>query len=139
MGKTQAILIGVVSLVIFIAIIIGLYLLGGADQSALERLRDITIILIGLFSLIMTVLMVVVAVVLVWLVMTIKDKVVPLLETLVDTAQRIKGTTDFLTEEVASPVINAYGNVARARAMVKTVTGRDRSGERSTIGKILKK
>jgi hypothetical protein len=139
MGKTQAILIGAVSLVVFIAIIVGLYLLGGSDQSALERLRDITIVLIGLISLIMVILMLVVVAVLVWLVMTIKDKVVPLLETLVETAQRVKGTTDFLTEEVASPVINAYGNVARARAMVKTVTGRDRSSERGTISKILKK
>jgi hypothetical protein len=139
MGKTQAILIGAVSLVVFIAIIVGLYLLGGSDQSALERLRDITIVLIGLISLIMVILMLVVVAVLVWLVMTIKDKIVPLLETLVETAQRVKGTTDFITEEVASPVINVYGNVARARAMVKTVTGRDRSSERSTISKILKK
>lgn len=129
MTKAKGILIGVGALVVFIAIIVGLYLLGGSDQSALERLRDIVIVLIGLVTVVMTVLLVVVAAVLVWVAFAIKEKVIPMLEQLTETAGRVKGAASFVTEEVASPVITFYGNVAKARAMVKTVTGRDTKGK----------
>ncbi len=129
MTKSKGILIGVGVLVVFIAIVVGLYLLGGSNQSALERLRDIVIVLMGLISLIITILLVVVAAVLVWVAFAIKDKVIPILEQLTETTHRVKGTASFVTEEVASPVITFYGNVAKARAMVKTVTGRDTKGK----------
>lgn len=129
MTKTKGILIGVGALIVFIAIIVGLYLLGGSDQSALERLRDIVIVLMGLISVIITILLLVVAVVLVWVAFAIKDKVIPMLEQLTETTHRVKGAASFVTEEVASPVITFYGNVAKARAMVKTVTGRDTKGK----------
>lgn len=131
MGKTQVILILVGALVVFGLIVFGLYLLGGEDQSALERFRDITIVLIGLTTLLITTLMVAITALLVWLVFTIKEKIVPALDTLNETMHRVKGTTEFLTEEVASPVISVYGNVARARAMVRTVTGKDREPAKS--------
>lgn len=129
MTKAKGILIGVGALIVFVAIIVGLYLLGGSDQSALERLRDIVIVLMGLISVIITILLLVVAVVLVWVAFAIKDKVIPMLEQLTETTHRVKGAASFVTEEVASPVITFYGNVAKARAMVKTVTGRDPKGK----------
>lgn len=129
MSKNKGILIGVGALIVFIAIIVGLYLLGGADQSALERFRDIVIVLFGIFTVVITALLVVVAAVLVWVAFAIKDKVIPMLEQLTETATRVKGTASFMTEEVAAPVISFYGNVAKARAMVKTVTGRDTKGK----------
>ena len=129
MSKNKGILIGVGTLVIFIAIIVGLYVLGDADQSALERFRDIVIVLFGIFTVIITLLLVVVAAVLVWVAFAIKDKVIPMLEQLTETATRVKGTASFMTEEVAAPVISFYANVAKARAMVKTVTGRDTRGK----------
>lgn len=129
MSKIKGILIGVGALIVFVAIIVGLYLLGDADQSALERLRDIVIVLLGLIAVIITILLLVVAVVFVWVAFAIKDKVIPMLEQLTETASRVKGTASFVTEEVAAPVITFYGNVAKARAMVKTVTGRDTKGK----------
>ncbi|MEI2616742.1 MAG: hypothetical protein V9F06_03740 [Thermomicrobiales bacterium] len=129
MTKTKGILIGVGALVAFIIVIVGLYLLGGERQSALERLRDIVIVLIGLISVVMTILLVVVSAVLVWVAFAIKDKIIPMLEQLTETASRVKGTASFMTEEVASPMISFYGNIAKARAMVKTAAGRDRKGK----------
>jgi hypothetical protein len=45
-----------------------------------------------------------------------------LLEQLTATATRVRGTTEFVSEEVASPIISAYSAVAGWRAMIKTVT-----------------
>jgi hypothetical protein len=58
-----------------------------------------------------------------WLVFTIKDKVVPLLETLTATAQRLKGTTEYMTEQAATPVISMASTLAGIRAATKSVTG----------------
>src|SRR4051794_553110 len=123
MGKGKIILIVVVLLAIFAGATVGLYFLGDNDQSALERLRDIAIIYLGFLWLIALLLLVVLVFLAVWLAITIKNKVVPALDTMADAAKRVKGTTEFITEEVAAPVISFYGTVAKARAMTRTVTG----------------
>lgn len=139
MRKFLTILMVVVVLAIIIGGPIGLYFLGGSDQSDLERFRDIAIIMIGLLIVVSTLLLVILVAVMLWLALTVKGKIVPIMESLLDTAQRVKGTTDFITEEVAAPVISVYGTVARARAMTRTVTGRDKGNERKTINRLLKK
>ena len=112
--------------VLFIVLTVVLYLLGGSNQSPLERLRDISIIFMTLIGVIVTLLMGALVGVAVWLSLMIKDRVIPLLEQLTATASRMRGTAEFVSEEVASPIISAYSTVAGIRAAVRTVTGRDR-------------
>ncbi|ACZ39541.1 hypothetical protein [Sphaerobacter thermophilus] len=115
-----------VLLVIFIGLFVLLYLLGGADQSPLERTRDISIIFLSLSGVLVVLLLGALVGVMVWLALLLKDKVIPLLEQLTEAAARVRGTTEFVSEEVVSPIISAYGTVAGLRAMIRTVTGRDR-------------
>ena len=141
----KAILGGVLALVLLAAAIVGLYYGGGEDQSFLERSRDIVIVLFGLLMVIVALLMVVVTAALAFLIILVRQKIVPIMEkvvelqeTTLETLQRVKGTTDFVTEEVAAPIISVYGTVAKGRMMMRTVTGRDRGKERKTIAKLLK-
>ncbi|MBX5446702.1 hypothetical protein [Sphaerobacter sp.] len=115
-----------VLLVIFIGLFVLLYLLGGADQSPLERTRDISIIFLSLSGVLVVLLLGALVGVTVWLALLLKDRVIPLLEQLTEAAVRVRGTTEFVSEEVVSPIISAYGTVAGLRAMIRTVTGRDR-------------
>jgi hypothetical protein len=138
MRRLLSIGIPVLFLVVIIGSFVGLYLLGSDDQSALEKIRDIVIIWIGFLWVIAVLLLAVVAGLMVWLALTLKEKIIPIMETLADTANRVKGTTEFVTEEVASPLISFYGTVAKARAMTRTVTGRDRPSS-STFSKLLKR
>lgn len=119
-GWLWVILGGVIVLVI--GIIVGLYLLGGDHQSPLERLRDISLVFITIGLVLFVVLMAALVGVVVWLALLVKDKLIPLLEQLTATATRVRGTTNFVTEEVAKPVISTYSSVAGLRAMIKTVT-----------------
>ena len=64
--------------------------------------------------------------VIVWFALRIKDGAVPVFEQLTTTLTRVRGTTEFIGEEAAKPVISFYSRVAGIRALVKTVTGRDR-------------
>lgn len=109
--------------VVFIAIIVGLFLLGGDHQSALEKLRDIAVIFVVLLSLVTVILLAGITAALVWLAFQIKDRVIPLLEETTGTVNRVRNTTNFMTEEAVKPFINLMGNVSKVRQMRKTVTG----------------
>jgi hypothetical protein len=126
---------GLVALFIILGVV--LYLMGGPGQSPLERLHDISVIFLALTSVLVVLLLGALVGVSIWLALLLKDRIIPLLEQLtprveqlsqnaVDTAVRVRGTTQFVSEEVVRPVISAYGTVAGLRAMIKTVTGRDR-------------
>jgi hypothetical protein len=128
--KTYAIAGGAGTLVLLGLIIWGLYVLGGADQSALERLRDIAVIFVILLFLLVVVILAAIAAALAFLVFQIKDRVIPLLEELTGTVKRVRGTAEFMTEEAVKPILTIASTYAKMRAMTRTVTGKDTKGRK---------
>ncbi len=131
--KKWAIIGGVVAAIV-LAIIIGL-LYWGAEGPVTYRLAQISIVFISLFAVISTLILAAILGAILWLVLTLRNKliplldnrVVPLLETLQETAIRVKGTTEFVTDQAVKPVIGVSATMARMRAMTKTVTGGQRT------------
>jgi hypothetical protein len=119
--KKWAIIGGSIGAVVLLIIIVVLFILGEGRPT--PRLRDISIIFISLFAVISTVLLAAILGAILWLVLTLRDRVIPLLETLTATATRVKGTTEFVTEQAVQPIISVAGTMARMRAMTRTVTG----------------
>jgi len=124
--KLYAIGGGVGALVLLVLLIFGLYQLGDGDQSALERLRDIAVIFVVLLFMLTVVLLAAIAAALGYLVLQIKDRVIPLLEEVTGTARRIRGTTAFMTEEAIKPIMTMASSFAKMRAMTRTVTGKSK-------------
>ena len=116
---------GLGTLVVLALIVWGLYTLGGTDQSALERFRDIAVIFVVLLFLLTVVLLAAIAAALGFLVVQIKDRIIPLLEELTATARRVRGTAEFVSEEAVKPILTVAGTYAKMRATMRTVTGRD--------------
>src|SRR3954466_10379410 len=112
---------------IVVGICFGLYQLGGGDQGALERLRDIAIIFLSFQLLLVTIILAGIAAGLVFLILVLKDQIIPLLTELTETAKRIRGTTEFMTEEAVKPIIKSAGQAAKWRATVRAISGQDRS------------
>ncbi len=123
-AKTIGILGGVGLLIVLLLIGWGLYVLGDADQSALERLRDIAVIFVVLLFLLVVLLLGAITGALVFLTMQVKDRVIPLLEEATGTARRVRGTTNFITEEAVRPLINVAAGYSRMRRMRRVVTGK---------------
>ena len=123
--KTYGIVGSVGTLIVLALVIWGLYVLGGRDQSPLERLRDIAIIMIVLLFFLVVVILAGIAAALAFLVFQIKDRVIPLLEELTGTVRRVRGTTEFLTEEAVKPIMTVASTYAKVRAMTRTVTGKN--------------
>ena len=119
--KKWAIIGGSIGAVVLAVIIALLY--WGDEGPVTARLRDISIVFISLFAVIATLLLAAILGAILWLVLTLRDRVIPLLETLTATATRVKGTTEFMTEQAVQPIISVAGTMARMRAMTRTVTG----------------
>ena len=119
--KKWAILGGIIA-VILLVVVIGL-LYWGDEGPVTVRLRDISIVFISLFAVLSTILLAAILGAIVWLVFTIRDKVLPLLETLTATAKRLQGTVEYTSERAVRPVIGVAGTLARMRAVTRTVTG----------------
>jgi len=132
--KTAGILGGVGLLVVTLLIGWGLFALGSDDQSALEKLRDIALVFVVLLFLIVVLLLAGITGALVFLVMQIKDRVIPMLEELTGTVKRVRGTTNFLTEEAVRPLINVASGYTRLRRMRNVVTGKTKKPPK--VGKI---
>ncbi len=119
--KKWAIIGGSIGAVVLAIIFALLY--WGDEGPVTARLRDISIVFISLFAVIATALLAAILGALLWLVFTIRDKVVPLLETLTATAKRLQGTTEFMTEQAVKPVLSVGTTLAGIRAATRTVTG----------------
>lgn len=132
-AKSKGIWAGIGALLLFVVVGVGLYLLGGDDQSALEKLRDIAVIFIVLASVLVVILLAAITAALAFLVLQIKDRVIPLLEEakggmnqVTGTAARIRSTTEFVTEEAVRPLMTITGSLSKMRTMRNTVIGKER-------------
>lgn len=83
--------------------------------------------------LVVVILLAAITAALIWLVIKIKDQVIPMLDEALailkefkGTAGRVSDTTNFVTEEAVKPLMTAAGQVAKIRKMGQIVTGKNK-------------
>ena len=116
-----------------ILIIVGVLLY---HWDGLARLRDLSIVFLAALFVVTVLLLAAMVGVFLFVALLMKDKLIPVLEELsrtaaelTQTAQRVKGTTEFVSEQVAAPIIGAAKTFARMRAMAKAATNRNGESE----------
>jgi len=109
-------------LALFVVLFVLLYMLGGPEQSPLERVRDIAVIFLALSTVLVVVLLGALVGIGIWLALSIRDHLLPLLGAATETVTRAKGTVEFVGEAVARPIIRTYGRVAGLRSLIRTLT-----------------
>jgi amino acid transporter len=123
-AKWWAIGAAVLFIVLTVVAIWALYQAGDADQSALERLRDIAVIFIVALFLVTVLLLAAITAALGFLTFQVKDRMIPLLEELTGTARRIRGTAEFMSEEAVKPFLTVAGTYAKMRGTMKSFVSR---------------
>lgn len=103
------VIIGVVVLLALLAVAI-YFLLQPATPT--DRIRDIFIIVVALESLVIGVALIVLIVQLASLINLLQNEVRPILRTTNDTVNNLRGTAEFLGENVVEPVIKLNGYLA---------------------------
>ena len=111
-----------------ILIIVGVLLY---HWDGLQQLRDLAVVFLAALFVVTVLLLAAMVGIFLFLSLLMKDKLIPVLEELTrtageltQTAQRVKGTTEFVSEQVATPIIGVAKGIARMRAMAKAATGR---------------
>jgi hypothetical protein len=123
-AKWWALGAAVLFIVLAVLAIWGLYSAGDADQSALERFRDIAVIMAVLLFLLTVILLAAITAALGFLTFQVKDRMIPLLEELTGTARRIRGTAEFMSEEAVKPFLTVAGAYAKVRGTMRSVVSR---------------
>lgn len=123
--KWWAALVVLILGLIVVGIVYGLYQLGGADQAPLERLRDIAIIFLIFQLLLVTIALAGIVGGLIFLIVVLKDQVIPVLSEFLEMSKRLRGTTEFMTEEAVKPIIRTAGQAAKFKAMWGAATRRE--------------
>jgi hypothetical protein len=120
MRRTMTI-IGIVAFVLLVALIAAIvYLLSpNASGEWVGKLRDVFIIVVALESLIIGVALVVLVVQLASLINLLQNEVRPILKATTDTVNNLRGTAEFLGENVVEPVIKLNGYLAGLYRMLE--------------------
>ncbi|MCL5958104.1 MAG: hypothetical protein M1358_02105 [Chloroflexi bacterium] len=112
-------------LVAILAIVVGL-LYWLFTSFSVATIRDLAIIALVVMSGIGVLLGVALTALLLWLVLVLRDRIIPMLEKLTATAETVRGTTAFVSEELVSPLIKVAGAAAGARGMVQALLKKPR-------------
>ena len=108
--------IGVVALLVLLGVAI-YFLLQPATPT--DKIRDVFIIVVALESLVIGVALVVLVVQLASLINLLQNEVRPILKATTDTVNNLRGTAEFLGENVVEPVIKLNGYLAGLYRMLE--------------------
>ena len=118
------------ALIILLAVGLSLLLLGGLliavnalvqNPDTAEALRDMVIVLIGIESLVTGMAVIVLIIQVARLTALLQNEVRPMLEATNETLSTVRGTTQFLSENVVRPVVRLGGAAAAVRRVMELI------------------
>lgn len=92
-------------------------------------LRDAAIIFVAFESLIIGLLLIILMLQVQSLIVLLRDEIKPMLEAANETLATVRGTTQFVSHSVVSPVVKWSGYLAGLRRIVREISGLRESGE----------
>jgi len=113
------VIIGVVLLLVLLGATIYFLLSPGTSAEWVGKLRDVFIIVVALESLVIGVALVVLVIQLASLINLLQNEVRPILKATTDTVNNLRGTAEFLGENVVEPVIKLNGYLAGLYRMLE--------------------
>ena len=120
-------LLSIVVLLVFLSV--GAYdaALTGAGPSpgevVVSLLRDAAIIFVAFETLLIGILLIILMIQVQSLVVLLRDEITPMLEAVNETLATVRGTTQFVSHNVVSPVVKWSGYLAGLRRIVRDISG----------------
>jgi len=114
--------------VVFVLLVAMGYLLFNAPRET-EIIRDISVIVLALESIVMLLLLIVVIAMLWWLIRTLERKITPILDStnqtvnaVGDTVNTVRGTAAFVSDTVVSPIIEIRSYAQGVKSAIQVLT-----------------
>ena len=118
-AKTGLIIVGAL---IFLALMIGfVILMMSTGSESVGKIRDIFIIFMALESLVIGVVLVILIIQLAVLINLIQNEIKPILQATNETVKTLKGTTTFISDNLAEPVIKMNAYLAGLRRFMEVI------------------
>ncbi len=118
--KQKTIIASIIAGIVLILILLGVAIFFLMQPSApTDKIRDVFIIVVALESLVIGVAMIVLIVQLASLINLLQNEVKPILQATTETVNALRGTAEFLGENVVEPVIKLNGYLAGLRRMLE--------------------
>ena len=117
-SKKKPIIFTIVTVVLLLGLIIGLFFLAQAEGQVVSQVRDIFIILMALMMVVIGVALVVLIIQLANLTNLLQHEIKPILTSTTDTVNTLKGTVRFLSDNVSEPVIKLNESLASVKKLV---------------------
>ncbi len=118
--KQKTIITGIIAGVVFLLVLLGVAIFLLMQPSApTDKIRDVFIIVVALESLVIGVAMIVLIVQLASLINLLQNEVKPILQATTETVNTLRGTAEFLGENVVEPVIKLNSYLAGLRRMLE--------------------
>jgi hypothetical protein len=120
--KQKTMVAGIIAGVVFILVLLGVaifFLLQPATPT--DKIRDVFIIVVALESLVIGVALIVLIVQLASLINLLQNEVRPILNATNETVNTLRGTVEFLGEEVIEPVMKLSGYMAGLTRMLELI------------------
>ena len=117
-------LIGAIGVMLLVAVIAAVLLIFAPPDLRLA-LRDILLIFMFMLMIFTMLMFVALALAIFSLVERANGRAQPMIEQTKALIRRVRGTTEFFGDEVASPLIRVAGQAGRVRALLRTLPGRD--------------
>lgn len=119
--KSKTWLFILIAVVVVGIVVTGIVLLASQGAETTSQVRDIFIILMALVSLVIGIALVVLVIQLAALINLLQNEIKPILKSTSDTVNTLKGTTSFISNNLASPVIKLNSSVAGLRRLIDLV------------------
>ena len=113
--------VAVIVVVLFVAFIVGAVFFLLQPGTPTDRIRDIFLIFVALESLLIGVAMVVLIIQLSSLINLLQNEVRPILQATNETVNNLRGTAEFLGENVVEPVIKLNGYLAGLQRVLELI------------------
>lgn len=111
----------VIAVLVLAGLIVGVVALSGMDSDGTGKIRDIFLIFMAVEFLIIGVALVVLIIQLASLINLLNNEVRPILKTTTETINTLKGTTQFLSDNMVEPVIKLNEYVAGLKKLLDVI------------------
>jgi cytoskeletal protein RodZ len=117
-SKSKLWLFILLAVIILGGIVTGIVFLANAPLATISEVRDIFIIFLALESLLIGVVLIILVVQITTLVNLVQNEIKPILNSTKDTINTLKGTTQFLSQNLVDPVIKVSSYSAGIKRLV---------------------
>ena len=121
LNKRVVILVVVISLLVIAGLVTGTIFLLKADAATAEKIRDIFIIFMAFESILIGAALVILAIQLAVLINLLQNEIKPILDSTTEAINTIRGTANFMSNNLVEPVIKLNEYVAALRKIVSFI------------------